>query len=80
MPVDVGFATFDELTVDDLLEPSITTIVQPAFQIGSIGAEALLNRIGNREPPAILTVGVDASLKIRESSRQRSSLCSRHAT
>ena len=43
-PDDVGFLTFDELTVDDLFTPAITTILQPAYEIGSQAAELLLSR------------------------------------
>ena len=34
---DIAFVTFDELTVDDLFTPSITTVVQPAYDIGCAG-------------------------------------------
>ena len=44
-PEDIAFATFDELTVDDLFTPSITTVVQPAYEIGFKAAEILLKRI-----------------------------------
>jgi LacI family transcriptional regulator len=76
MPFDVGFVTFDELTVGDLLEPSITTIVQPAFEIGSRGAEALIKRVHNTKSCEILKEEFDASLRIRESSQRRTASCS----
>ena len=44
-PRDIAFVTFDELTVDDLFSPSITTVVQPAYDIGYRAAEILLDRI-----------------------------------
>ena len=44
-PRDIAFATFDELTVDDIFSPSITTVVQPAYDIGFRAAEILLDRI-----------------------------------
>ena len=44
-PRDIAFATFDELTVDDLFSPSITTVVQPAYDIGYRAAQILLDRI-----------------------------------
>lgn len=68
-PEDIAFATFDELTVDDLFRPSVTAIVQPAFQIGSRATEILLDRIERKidcgEP---MTVRLPATLIIRESS------------
>jgi DNA-binding LacI/PurR family transcriptional regulator len=69
-PQHMGFLTFDELTVDDLFSPHITTIVQPAYNIGFRAADMLLDRIEagehNHEP---LTVRLPATLKIRDSSR-----------
>ncbi len=70
-PQDIGFVTFDELTVDDLFTPSVTTIVQPAHEIGVRAAEILLQRIeegrhGKKEP---ITVRLAATLQIRDSSR-----------
>src|SRR5262249_30143186 len=47
-PRDIGFVTFDELTVDDLFEPAVTTVVQPAYEIGFRAAEVLLQRIEDR--------------------------------
>ncbi len=74
-PDDIGFVTFDELTVDDLFSPAITTIVQPAYEIGSRAADILLDRIENRAPgDAVCTLRLPATLKIRESSRPVSHL------
>lgn len=71
-PADIGFATFDELTINDLFKPAVTTIVQPAYDIGYRAAEILLDRIdGNISGERWLTVRLPASLKIRESSRPR---------
>jgi len=69
-PEDIAFATFDELTVEDLFKPSITTVVQPAYDIGYRAAEILLNRIeqvGTGDEP--VTVRLPATLKICDSSR-----------
>ena len=68
-PRDIGFATFDELTIDELFLPSITTIVQPSSEIGFRAAELLLKRIGGEvADEAPVTVRLPAMLKIRESS------------
>jgi DNA-binding LacI/PurR family transcriptional regulator len=68
-PEDIAFATFDELTAEDIFRPSITSVVQPAYQIGHRATEILLQRIeaGSNSGPRI-DVRLPAQLKIRESS------------
>lgn len=69
-PADIGFVTFDELTVDDLFHPAITTVVQPAYQIGCQAAEILLERIDQgKDRVGVRSERLPATLKIRESSR-----------
>jgi DNA-binding LacI/PurR family transcriptional regulator len=75
-PDDVAFVTFDELTAEDLFRPSITSIVQPAYDIGYRAAEILLDRI---EKGTIASLGsprieirLPATLKVRESSLRQS--------
>jgi DNA-binding LacI/PurR family transcriptional regulator len=70
-PRDIGFVTFDELTVDDLFTPSITTIVQPAYDIGYRAGQILLDRIeGVATQEGSITLRLPAALKIRASSRR----------
>jgi DNA-binding LacI/PurR family transcriptional regulator len=67
-PGDIAFVTFDELVVDDLFSPSITTVLQPAYDIGRRAAEILLDRIEGRLTDEEKTVvRLPALLKIRES-------------
>lgn len=68
-PDDIGFVTFDELTVDDLFKPSVTTVVQPAYDIGFQAAEILLQRIeGGAASDESVTVRLPAKLLVRASS------------
>jgi DNA-binding LacI/PurR family transcriptional regulator len=71
-PDDIAFVTVDELTVDDLFYPSITTVVQPAFEIGGRAAEILLDRIESTRANDSLTVRLQAILKVGHSSGRRS--------
>ena len=68
-PEDIAFVTFDELNADDVFRPGITSVVQPAQEIGSQAAQILIDRIknglGSRRR---VEVRVPATLKIRESS------------
>jgi DNA-binding LacI/PurR family transcriptional regulator len=69
-PDDIGFVTFDELTVDDLFLPAITTVVQPAYDIGFRAAQILLDRIeGTAASGEAITVRLPAALKVCASSR-----------
>jgi DNA-binding LacI/PurR family transcriptional regulator len=70
-PRDIAFATFDELTVDDIFTPSITTIVQPAYDIGYRAAELLLDRIGGLSKAEPVTLRLPAHMEIRASSGRR---------
>ena len=63
-------STFDELTVDDLFSPSLTTVVQPAYDIGYRAAEILLDRVeGIASQSEPITIRLPASLRIRASSK-----------
>jgi DNA-binding LacI/PurR family transcriptional regulator len=71
-PEDIAFATFDELTVADLFTPSITTIEQPAYDIGFRAAEVLLDRIDDEsDRKASVRVRLPAVLHVRASSSGR---------
>jgi DNA-binding LacI/PurR family transcriptional regulator len=71
-PEDIAFATFDELTVDDLFRPAITTVVQPAYDIGFRAAQILLDRIeGTAASAEAIMVRLPATLKVCASSQAR---------
>jgi DNA-binding LacI/PurR family transcriptional regulator len=72
-PDDIAFVTVDELTVDDLFYPSITTVVQPAFEIGGRAADILLDRIESSAPDDSVSVRLQAVLKVGQSSRRAKS-------
>jgi LacI family transcriptional regulator len=68
-PRNIAFVTFDELTADDFFRPAVTTILQPAFDIGYRAVEVLLDRIriGQAAGPP-LKVRLPATVVVRESS------------
>jgi DNA-binding LacI/PurR family transcriptional regulator len=71
-PGDIGFVTFDELTSHDIFSPAITTIIQPAYEIGFQASGILLKRIAQgRDREGIETVRLPATLKVRASSTAR---------
>ena len=68
-PRDIACISFDELTSEDFFRPSISSVVQPAFEIGSRAVEVLLALIKNAEPaPIVERIRLPATLIIRESS------------
>lgn len=48
MPEDIAFATFDGFAYADLFEPQLTTVRQPAFEVGATAAELLVKRIADK--------------------------------
>jgi DNA-binding LacI/PurR family transcriptional regulator len=68
-PNDISFATIDEIAPDDFRRPRITSVVQPAFEIGYRGAEVLLNRVlKDRTEASRVTVRLSAKLVVGDSS------------
>ena len=45
VPDDIAFASFDDTTWAKLIEPSLTVIEQPTYEIGRTAAELLIKRI-----------------------------------
>ena len=68
-PKDLAYVSFDELTSEEFFRPGITSIVQPAYEIGYRAVEALLRRIekGDSVKP-LEKVTLPATLYVRESS------------
>lgn len=56
VPADVSIVGFDGIEIGDFVEPTLTTIRQPRFELGSTGAEILLGLIRGEAAPSHLTV------------------------
>ena len=71
-PRDFAFVCFDELNPEEIFRPGITTIVQPAFEIGSRAVQVLLRRVrGSSEEQRVEKVRLPATLVVRESSSEQ---------
>nr|WP_255651031.1 substrate-binding domain-containing protein [Cesiribacter sp. SM1] len=71
MPEDIALIGFNNEPVTSLVEPSISTIAQPAFQIGKLAASHVLEQIsspGDFIPQKII---LRTELIIRDSSNRR---------
>lgn len=73
-PQDIAIASFDDLFLSDVLQPPLTAVVQPAYEIGYRGAEMLMARIESLKnasrkatPRRAIRVQLLTELKIRES-------------
>lgn len=48
IPQDVSIIGFDDMQISSFISPSLSTIIQPTYEMGRLGAEVLLNRIDNK--------------------------------
>lgn len=71
-PADIAFVTFDEITAEDFFQPSVTSVVQPTFEMGYRAVELLLARIEQKiDPDTVQKVRLPATLMVRDSSWAR---------
>ncbi|RYU96849.1 LacI family DNA-binding transcriptional regulator [Emticicia agri] len=69
IPKQVAFIGFTNLQVAHLLDPPLSTVVQPAFEIGKTAAEILLETIENKQTAkAVKTVKIPTEVNLRTSS------------
>ncbi|MDQ0467144.1 LacI family DNA-binding transcriptional regulator [Labrys wisconsinensis] len=66
VPQDVSLVGFDGIEFADFVEPTLTTIRQPRFDLGATGARILLGLLGGESPPQPLTV-LHGELVVRDS-------------
>src|SRR5437868_1518445 len=70
IPDDIALVTFDETTWASLVQPAITLIAQPTYEIGKAAAELLLQRIADPSRPARQVI-LKGQLQVRGSSAPR---------
>ena len=66
-PRDFAFATFDGFAHADLFHPRITTVTQPAFDIGATTMQLLLDRLAGRGTAHPKTIRLEPEITYRES-------------
>jgi DNA-binding LacI/PurR family transcriptional regulator len=67
IPDEIAIVGFDDLPWAQSLDPPLTAVEQPAYELGRIAADLLINRIIDPEKP-ITTVTLDTNLIVRRSS------------
>jgi LacI family transcriptional regulator len=69
---DVGIIGFTNTNLGDLFQPSLSVIRQPAFEIGQIAIEMLIQIIESKRPiTEFETKILETELIIRESSQKK---------
>jgi LacI family transcriptional regulator len=69
---NISFAGFTNIKVGDLFNPPLTVVRQPAFQIGQVATEMLIQIIESKRPiTEYETKILDTELIIRESSLKK---------
>jgi len=66
IPADIAILGFDDMSWSNLLDPPLTAVRQPAYEIGRCAGELLLQRIKDPKRPCI-HMTLNAELKIRRS-------------
>lgn len=66
-PADFAFGTFDGFAHADLFRPQITTITQPAYDIGVTAMQLLLRRLTDETVTRSKTVRLKADIEYRDS-------------
>jgi len=70
VPEDIGIVCFDVIPWADLVRPSLTTVVQPTYELGRTAALLLLDRISSpTRAPSLVTLPTE--LRVRDSSVPR---------
>lgn len=73
IPDDIGVVGFSESKMAVVVEPNLTSVEQPTYEMGKIAAELLLEQLKNKKDEAVLNkcITLNAKLNIRESSHRR---------
>ncbi len=71
MPGDVALMGFSDLAISSLVDPPLSTMVQPTFEMGQQAAVLLLDLIESKKPPILFETRVlKPELMIRKSSQK----------
>ncbi len=68
IPDDISVVGFDDMACATLLEPPLTTVAQPTYELGQRAAELLLERLKQPQKPAV-QIELKTSLIVRGSTR-----------
>jgi DNA-binding LacI/PurR family transcriptional regulator len=70
IPKDISLVSLDDFMIEDFFQPSITSVVQPAFDMGYCAVKVLLERIAKGENQGPYEqIRLPATLVVRDSSK-----------
>lgn len=69
VPKDISVIGFDNISLSEMMNPSITTIKQPVAQLGAIAAEMIIKIIENGTEP-VRSIHLGTELIVRDSTRK----------
>ncbi|SDI33334.1 LacI family DNA-binding transcriptional regulator [Paenibacillus naphthalenovorans] len=67
VPKDIAVLGYDETAWAKHLDPPLTTIEQPAYEMGRVSAEQLIRRMDNKTDAALETILLEPALIVRRS-------------
>jgi DNA-binding LacI/PurR family transcriptional regulator len=70
MPNDIGLVGFNNEPVTNLVTPTISSVDQPAFELGKVAAKLFIERVHNNEDMSHVEEVLRPKLIIRESSQR----------
>jgi DNA-binding LacI/PurR family transcriptional regulator len=66
IPGDIAVAAFDDIDWMPVFRPALTSVAQPAYEVGRVAAELLLERISDHQRP-VQDIVLSARLLVRQS-------------
>ena len=69
VPADLSIVGYDNIDLSEYVNPPLTTIAQPVFEMGQVAFRTLLQRIEQPDAPA-QKIKLPVELVVRESSRK----------
>lgn len=75
VPQDISVVGFDDIQTSKLIHPSLTTVRQPAYEMGQKACELLINYLKNNDIESVGTVTFKPQLIIRNSTQSKEKNC-----
>ena len=71
IPEDIAVVGFgDDSTLTEMVDPPLSSVIQPGFEMGIKAAQLLLDKINGKSSSGTQTLKLDTALRVRKSSRK----------